>query len=85
MILDQFHIFLCIYAELFVAQPRVKNAQYLEKNLTLGILSKKKKLLKPDRYNIMIYDQLDQEVITAMKSITSKDVINLGKNYGWTL
>lgn len=43
------------------------------------------KLIGHDRYNIMIYNQLDQKVITAMKSIDLRNLNNLGKNYGWAV
>ncbi len=43
------------------------------------------KLIAPDRYNIMIYNPLDQKLITAMKSIDLRNLNNLGKNYGWTI
>ena len=43
------------------------------------------KLIAPDRYNIMIYNQTREKVITALKSIDLRNLINLGKNYGWTL
>jgi len=37
------------------------------------------------KYNVMIYNLETTEVITAMKSVSLKDLTNLGKKYGWTL
>jgi hypothetical protein len=43
------------------------------------------KIIEKNRYNIMIYNQVEKGVITALKSISERDLINLGKKYGWTL
>lgn len=43
------------------------------------------KLIKQNRYNVMIYNQFDQMVVTAIKNVDLRNLINLGKQYGWAL
>ena len=43
------------------------------------------KKLGKNKYNIMIYNQHTQEVITVLKSTTKNKLLQLGNNYGWIL
>lgn len=36
-------------------------------------------------YNILIFNRDTGRLVTAMKGVALKDVINLGENYGWTI
>lgn len=42
------------------------------------------KIISQNRYNIMIYNQKNESVITALKNIDLRNLTNLGKKYGWT-
>lgn len=38
-----------------------------------------------NKYNFLVYNNKKDKVITAIKNITTQDIINLSKNYGWEL
>lgn len=41
------------------------------------------KLVSDNKYNLMIYNQIKEEVVTALKNLNKNDIIKLGKNYGY--
>ena len=51
-------------------------------SIVVGVFVKK---LGKNKYNIMIYNQHTQEVITVLKSTTKNKLLQLGNNYGWIL
>ena len=43
------------------------------------------KFVGQSRYNVMVYNQAEKGVVTALKNIDKKALTNLGKNHGWKL
>ena len=43
------------------------------------------KQISENKYNLMIYNAEKEALVTALKNINKKDLINLGKNYGWEI
>jgi len=42
------------------------------------------KQIGTNKYNFIVYNKEKETVVTALKNINKQDLINLGKNYGWT-
>lgn len=43
------------------------------------------KLLPDNKYNFIVINDLTDKVITGLKKIDKKAIINQGKGYGWTI
>lgn len=41
--------------------------------------------ISDNKYNFLIYNSVNDKVVTALRHIKLQDIINFSKNYGWHL